>query len=192
VLEARISPQDADETVAELGSLQDLLTRQPERRILLLGRLLAILGRLVEKAGDSGSGSGSGGGGSAAHPAVSAATSRLDAAPEHPWQLDELARAVNLDPAYLTRLFRRHLGLSPITYLARLRAEKAAGLLARTTLPVARVGSLVGWPDPTYFARRFRSMVGLTPSGYRQRLRRDDWTHGVRDPAGDRGDSGVS
>jgi AraC family L-rhamnose operon transcriptional activator RhaR len=82
-----------------------------------------------------------------------------------------LAEAVNLDPAYLSRLFRRHTGLSPLGFLARLRAERAATLLAHSDLPAARVGAAVGWDDPTYFARRFRSLVGSTPTQYRTRTR---------------------
>ncbi|NUU22409.1 MAG: helix-turn-helix domain-containing protein, partial [Streptomycetaceae bacterium] len=53
----------------------------------------------------------------------------------------------------------------------RLRAERAATLLAHSTLPTARVGAAVGWDDPTNFARRFRALVGLTPTEYRRRSR---------------------
>jgi AraC-like DNA-binding protein len=169
VLETVISPADGEQTVEEIGVLQHRLAERPDDRLLLLGHLVTVLGRLVggrSPAGDR-----------TTHPAIAAATSRLDSAPEHPWRLDELARAVNLDPAYLTRLFRRHVGLPPIAYLARVRAEKAAGLLASTTLPAARVGALVGWPDPTYFARRFHALVGLTPTAYRRRVDRDGGTH---------------
>ena len=105
----------------------------------------------------------------AVHPAVAATVALLEADLAEPWRLDDLAEAVNLDPAYLSRLFRRHTGLSPLGFLARLRAERAATLLVHTTLPAARVGAAVGWDDPTYFARRFRSLVGSTPSEYRAR-----------------------
>jgi transcriptional regulator GlxA family with amidase domain len=106
------------------------------------------------------------------HPAVAATVARFEAAPAEAWRLDELAAAVSLDPAYLSRLFRRGTGLSPLGYLARLRAERAATLLAESDLPAARVGAAVGWDDPTYFARRFRGLVGLTPTQYRERARR--------------------
>ncbi|GAA5186537.1 hypothetical protein GCM10023322_33000 [Rugosimonospora acidiphila] len=72
---------------------------------------------------------------------------------------------------YLGRLFTQHVGLAPMNFLARTRAERAALLLTHSTLPAAQVGAAVGWADPTYFARRFRALVGLTPSEYRQRSR---------------------
>jgi AraC family L-rhamnose operon transcriptional activator RhaR len=129
----------------------------------MLGRLVTILGILADgrdptPVPDA----------PAIHPAVAACVTRLEATPAEPWRLDDLARAVNLDPAYLGRLFRRSVGLSPLGFLARVRAEHAATLLTNSTLPVARVGAAVGWDDPTYFARRFRTLSGLTPTEYRR------------------------
>ncbi|MEQ4207978.1 AraC family transcriptional regulator [Actinopolymorpha sp. B17G11] len=184
VLRRRISATDADDTIAEIDLLRQRLaappTSPPAHRIVLLGQLLGVLGRIA--GGVAGMDAGADGDPSAraagtVHPAVAAACAHLDTEPEHPWQVADLARLVSLDPTYLTRLFRRHVGLSPIAYLSRLRAENAAGMLARTTLPVARVGALVGWPDPTYFARRFRSLVGLTPTAYRRHLSLSTDTH---------------
>jgi AraC family L-rhamnose operon transcriptional activator RhaR len=132
----------------------------------VLGRLVTVLGILADGRVERTEA------GQVVHPAVAATVARLESAPADAWRLDELAEAVNLDPAYLSRLFRRHTGLSPLGYLARLRAERAATLLAHSDLPAARVGAAVGWDDPTYFARRFRSLVGSTPTQYRARTRR--------------------
>jgi AraC-like DNA-binding protein len=182
MLETRIGAADADQTVTEIRLLGQRLAERPDDRVLLLGHVLTVLGRLTGSGtAPPGNGTGPSGRGQM-HPAIAAATALLDGAPEYPWRLDEVARSVSLDPAYLTRLFRRHLGLPPIAYLARLRAEKAAGLLASTTLPAARVGASVGWPDPTYFARRFHALVGLTPTAYRRRLDRRAGTHGGQRP----------
>jgi AraC-like DNA-binding protein len=170
VLATRIPERDATEAVREITALQRDLTIRSTNRVLLLGRLLAVLGNLVEGGTDAVTGG-------EVHPAVATALARLDEAPAHAWQLDELAREVNLDPAYLSRLFRRHLGLPPIAYLTRIRAERAATLLTRSSEPIARVGALVGWPDPTYFARRFRSFAGVSPTEYRRRSRSDRRTH---------------
>ncbi|PZF85609.1 AraC family transcriptional regulator [Jiangella anatolica] len=116
----------------------------------------------------------------AVHAAVAATVSRLEAAPEQAWRLEDLAAAASVDPAYLGRLFRKHMGVTPLGYLARIRAERAAVLLAHTDLPAGRVGASVGWDDPTYFARRFRALAGLSPSEYRRR------------GAGTQGDSAIS
>ena len=158
-----ISERNATEAVAAIDVLGRRLADEPHQRVLLLGHLLTVLGRLTPPPDGATPPA-------PPHPAVSTVVARFDAAPEHPWSLEEAAALAHVDPAYLTRLFRRHLGLPPIAYLARVRAERAARLLARTSLPVARVGAMVGWPDPTYFARRFRTLVGVTPTAYRQRV----------------------
>ncbi|MGP4023145.1 AraC family transcriptional regulator [Actinomadura sp. 3N407] len=160
-----VDPAAAEEAIKEIILLErDLRAGRGRRPGRVLGRLVTVLGVLAD-------GRGPGRVESAVHPAVAATIARLEEAPADPWRLDDLARAVNLDPAHLGRLFGRHVGLTPLGFLARVRAERAATLLAHSTLPAARVGAAVGWADPTYFARRFRTLVGLTPTEYRRRSR---------------------
>jgi AraC family L-rhamnose operon transcriptional activator RhaR len=109
-----------------------------------------------------------------AHPAVLSAAQSLENDIEHAWSLDELAAAVNVSAPYLTRLFTAQLGVPPMTYLGRLRAERAAALLIETDLPVAAIGRLVGWHDPNYASRRFRHFFALGPAAYRARFRPSD------------------
>ncbi|NUW31899.1 helix-turn-helix transcriptional regulator [Nonomuraea sp. SMC257] len=161
-----VDPAAAAEAIAEISRLERDLGADRRRPGRVLGRLVTVLGVLADGR-DPGPGTPE----PVVHPAVAATVARLEAAPAHPWRLDDLARAVNLDTAYLGRLFRRHVGLTPLDFLARLRAERAATLLAHSSLPAARVGAAVGWDDPTYFARRFRTLVGLTPTEYRRRSR---------------------
>jgi len=171
----QVAKEAADDAIAEIAQLErDLVRRTSKRRTgngqtpraggRLLGRLVSVLGILADGLLDQPATPAR-----PVHPAVTATVARLEADLAEPWRLDDLAEAVNLDPAYLSRLFRRHTGLSPLGFLARLRAERAATLLVHTTLPAARVGAAVGWDDPTYFARRFRSLVGSTPTEYRAR-----------------------
>jgi AraC-like DNA-binding protein len=156
----------AEEAIAEIGHLERDLADARPRPGRAMGRLVTVLGLLadgrdLEPVATR----------SAVHPAVTATVARLEATPAQQWRLDDLARAVNLDPAYLGRLFARHIGLTPMGFLARVRAERAATLLAHSALSAAQVGAAVGWDDPTYFARRFRTLVGLTPTEYRRRSR---------------------
>lgn len=157
----RTSPSSAAAAVSEIAELGELIGSNANQAMTnqarIFGQLLTVLSYLVDASPVA----------TRHHPSVAATATRIDDDPAHPWSMDELARLANLDAAYLTRLFRRDLGLPPMGYLARVRAERAAALLTRTDYAVARVGALVGWPDPTYFARRFRTLVGLTPTAYR-------------------------
>lgn len=163
---AAVDEAAAEEVIAEIGLLEQDLVSTRARPGRVLGRLVTVLG-IVADGRDTGSATVE----PAIHPAVAATVARLEATPARQWRLDDLARAANLDPAYLGRLFVQHVGLTPMTFLARVRAERAATLLAHSTLLTAQVGAAVGWDDPTYFARRFRMLVGLTPSEYRRRSR---------------------
>nr|WP_238351575.1 AraC family transcriptional regulator [Kribbella shirazensis] len=107
----------------------------------------------------------------APHPAVQHAMRLMEAGLDEPWTLEGLAARVNLAPGYLVRLFGSSVGMSPIAYLNRIRAERAAGLLIETELPVSTIGATVGWHDPSHATRRFRSAFGLSPSQYRSAFR---------------------
>ena len=98
--------------------------------------------------------------------AIEAMEERLD----HDWGLVELATMLKLNRSYLVRLFKRHTGQSPMAWLARRRAEKAAVLLLTTDKPIAAIGRAVGWHDPNYFARRFRAAFGISARQYRNQL----------------------
>lgn len=129
--------------------------------LLLLGRLARVaaadapLAPLIE----------AGSGGPAAR-AVAAIEEDLT----REWSLDELGAVARLQRSHFVRRFRRATGMSPIAYIARRRAEKAAVLLLTTELPVAEIGRRVGWEDPNYFARRFRQAFGTSAREYREQL----------------------
>jgi AraC family transcriptional regulator, L-rhamnose operon transcriptional activator RhaR len=101
------------------------------------------------------------------HPVVLRGVQMLEVNPSQQWNLVELAQALHVAPSYLSRLFRQHLGLPPMAYLARWRAERAAALLLGTTRPISDIAEEVGWGDPNYFSRRFKQHLGVSASAYR-------------------------
>ena len=58
-------------------------------------------------------------------------------------------------------------GMSPSKYLTQLRMEAAATMLRSTSLLVAHIAPLVGYPDPLHFSRVFSRTMGCSPSAYR-------------------------
>jgi AraC family L-rhamnose operon transcriptional activator RhaR len=101
-------------------------------------------------------------------PAVAEALRLLSGDIAQQWTLEELAAEVAVSPRHLSRLFRLHVGRSPIAHLSVLRAEAAATRLLQTDESAATVGARVGWEDPNYFARRFRSHFGVSPVEFRR------------------------
>lgn len=103
------------------------------------------------------------------HPAVHDAIVLLEHHADQQWTLTALAQRVQLDPAYLTRLFTTHCGRPPMAYLNRLRLERAAGMLLRSDHPIGQIAAKVGMPDANYFTRRFGKHFGITPTQMRSR-----------------------
>jgi AraC-like DNA-binding protein len=88
--------------------------------------------------------------------------SRLDVA----W----IARHVSfVSVSQLARLFRSQKGISPLRYLKRVRAERAAQLLLSGTEAVSLIGRRVGYRNASHFVRDFRVLFGVTPLDYRRR-----------------------
>lgn len=83
--------------------------------------------------------------------------------------LGGMAERARMSEAHFSREFRRTLGLTPMAYVAQVRAEESADLLARTDLAMAEIAVLAGYATASHFAARFRDWAGTTPSGYRTR-----------------------
>ncbi len=82
------------------------------------------------------------------------------------WQL---AESVSISEDYLTRIFRREMGISPWDYLTRCRVGTAASILLSTGAPLSEVAVASGFQDQAYFCRVFRRIMGCSPGQYRQR-----------------------
>jgi AraC family L-rhamnose operon transcriptional activator RhaR len=108
-----------------------------------------------------------------APPVVAAALELMSRDIAHPWTLEELSRRMYVGRFHLSRTFAKYVGLPPMHYLARIRAERAAAMLTSTDQPVASIGAAVGWADPPSFSRRFRGVFGISPRVYRKRHRHD-------------------
>ncbi len=121
------------------------------------GLALTLLGRFLRRIS-------SGQGGDVVDQAVTWLHQHLD----QPVQVAHLAAHLRISPAHLHRLFNQRTRRSPKEFLNALRLERARHLLRHTSLPVARIATLVGFSDPLYFGRAFTRVVGTTPGRWRQ------------------------
>lgn len=93
----------------------------------------------------------------------------------HPSPLGRLPDIAGLTPTSYCRAFRRVTGMSPGSYLTRLRINKAKALLHEPSrsLSLKEVARQVGYQDELYFSRTFKKSEGVSPSLYRRQ-------HGTR------------
>ncbi len=83
--------------------------------------------------------------------------------------LEEIAGEAGLSIYYFSHLFKEEVGYSFVTYLNKLRINKAKQLLLENKLNIAQVGYNVGYNDPNYFTRVFKEHEKMTPSKYRKK-----------------------
>ncbi|MBB6672562.1 AraC family transcriptional regulator [Cohnella nanjingensis] len=85
-----------------------------------------------------------------------------------PVTIEAMAETLGYNRAYLSRLFKRQAGLTPIAFLTRLRIDHGRRLLReRPELTVEQIASSVGFHDALYFSKQFRKAYGQTPTDYR-------------------------
>lgn len=89
----------------------------------------------------------------------------------HKLTLQQLADSVHVSTAYLYRLFRAQLGMSPGAYITKLRIDESKLLLREGRLSMGELAKEMGFSSQQHFSRQFRSVTGMTPTEYVRTLR---------------------
>ena len=87
-----------------------------------------------------------------------------------PLQTEELAERCGLSKYHFIHLFRMCMGMTPYSYLIRIRMERAETLLQTGDMTVQEVAFVCGYNDPLYFSRAFSRHFGVSPTDYKQRF----------------------
>lgn len=82
--------------------------------------------------------------------------------------LNELSDLSGVSPQYFGRLFKEHVNMRPMEYIARIKVSKAKIMLLDSDMPVARISERLGYASPTYFGIVFRKYTGISPSEFRK------------------------
>lgn len=88
--------------------------------------------------------------------------------------LEYCAAVMNFNPAYISRVFKKEMGVSFSEYLSEYRMNIAKNLLATTEMKVSEVGQKVSYTNISAFIRTFRRTFGVTPGQYREQLHREE------------------
>ena len=82
--------------------------------------------------------------------------------------IGELADSLGFTSAYLSKIFKRYTGTTPIKMLTNIRIHNAKKLLLHTNYTIQEIGKEVGYPDQFHFSKTFRKVVGMNPSAFRE------------------------
>lgn len=78
----------------------------------------------------------------------------------------ELSDYLNLTRAYVYKLFKKHMGVSPTQYIENFRIEKACGILLEENISISECAAMVGYDDRSYFSRVFKKINGVSPKEF--------------------------
>lgn len=85
---------------------------------------------------------------------------------EEMWSVDDCASHVGISRRQVERLFREHLGTTPLGYVNELRLQRARALLAETNMSVIEVSAASGFETASHFSKSFRKKFGVSPKNF--------------------------
>lgn len=96
----------------------------------------------------------------------------LDANLASPYDLNQMAAALQTSTRTLLRKYNQLRGISPLKYLQNRRMEQARQLLETSTLSIEQIAQQVGYQDLSAFRAVFNREAGMPPASYRRMVSR--------------------
>ena len=84
--------------------------------------------------------------------------------------LEQTAKAVHVNPVYLSKLFKDETGKNFIDYVTDIRLDKAKEMLRSGVCSIKEITSETGYSDQNYFSRLFKRKFGITPTEFKKNM----------------------
>ena len=81
--------------------------------------------------------------------------------------MEDVCEALHVSKYYLSHVFKRHTGTSPMQYVTERRIAYAKKLLSETALKTCDIADACGYRDRAVFFKAFKRETGQTPGEYR-------------------------
>lgn len=89
--------------------------------------------------------------------------------------INDLAAAVCVSPAHLSRIFKQETGISVSEYIRQRKIDMAKNLLRFSSYDFADIAAMLAYSSQSHFIQHFRSQVGMTPKAYRDKNYLNNW-----------------
>ncbi|WP_249778589.1 AraC family transcriptional regulator [Lentilactobacillus dabitei] len=96
--------------------------------------------------------------------------------------LTDIANETQLNRQYVSRLFKKFVGMSPKHYMIQLKIQTAQALLIRTNLSIKEISGYAYFSNDKLFMKQFKQVTGVTPSSFRSEYRKIYHNNQVIDP----------
>lgn len=87
---------------------------------------------------------------------------------KYPLTLEQLAAEAHMNKYYLSHVFKREYGVSPINYMISRRIDESKHLLEETDLSASQIAQMLGFSSSSYFSQAFRRAENISPTDYRK------------------------
>ena len=78
-----------------------------------------------------------------------------------------MAGSIHINESYLSKLFKKELGVGFTDYLNSLRIQKSVELLSQPDMNLLEIAGRVGFDDQSYFTKVFKKITGKTPRQFK-------------------------
>lgn len=91
---------------------------------------------------------------------------------EQELKLSHLAKHVGYSEYYLSRKFKKEMGVSISTYIKYVRVERSKLMLVSTSMPISQIADILHFASSSHYSEAFRDVTGKTPQQYRTEIKK--------------------
>jgi AraC family transcriptional regulator of arabinose operon len=84
--------------------------------------------------------------------------------------LNDLSNEVGYSNTYLSSIFKKVTGYSPLSYFSHFKIMKSCEYLDQTKFKIKDIAFMLGYKDQYYFSKDFQKIMGISPRNYRKRI----------------------
>lgn len=88
---------------------------------------------------------------------------------------EDIAEYISLSPSYLSRLFRREVGVTVRTYISAKKIEAASNMLKYSDYSSVDISNYLAFNSHSHFISTFKKYTGMTPKEFRKKYYRSSW-----------------
>ncbi len=89
--------------------------------------------------------------------------------------VNDLAEAICISPAYLSRIFKQETGVSVSEYIRQRKLDMAKNLLRFSDYSLVEIANMLSYASQSHFIQHFRAQTGMTPKAYRDHNYMNNW-----------------
>ena len=87
-------------------------------------------------------------------------------------KVEDIAGYVGLNRTYLSMIFKKHTGMSPLKYIQAFRLTKAKNMLESSSLPIYSIAYSCGYQSAESLIKIFHQRYQMSPAAYRNQIRK--------------------